>query len=53
MEDSALMECNNFDNVKGKWFMDPAIDDSTHNTGKKINDDVTSEKETPPHYNQG
>nr|XP_039269389.1 L-proline trans-4-hydroxylase-like isoform X1 [Styela clava] len=43
--DSALETCNEFRNMEGKWFMDPAIDKTI--IAKKVNKDVESKIEQP------
>ena len=48
MEDEALLKCDEFENVTGKWFMDPSTDKTI--VASKVNEDVESKVEGPPEY---
>ncbi|XP_078486050.1 L-proline trans-4-hydroxylase-like isoform X2 [Ciona intestinalis] len=48
VDDSDLLACDVFDDVTGKWFMDPSIDKTI--IAEKVNKDVTSLVENPPEY---
>jgi len=41
VEDSALMACNEYADISGKWFMDPSIDKTI--TAKKLDEKTQSE----------
>lgn len=44
--DSELESCNEFLDISGKWFMDPAIDKTI--VAKKVHEDIDSNVENPP-----
>ncbi|CAK8674786.1 unnamed protein product [Clavelina lepadiformis] len=45
VEDEDLIKCNEFDDLTGKWFMDPSIDKTI--IASKVNENVDSSEEAP------
>jgi len=41
VEDSVLMACEEYEDISGKWFMDPSIDKTI--TAKKLDEKTQSE----------
>ena len=48
MEDGDLLKCDDFEDVSGKWFMDPSIDKTI--VAEKVNENVESKIESAPKY---
>ena len=48
VDDDDLLKCDEFEDVSGKWFMDPSIDKTI--IASKVNEEVESKVESAPKY---